>query len=305
MGAAPSGEQVTLRRGLQRAVVTEVGATLREYRTGDWPVLEGFAEDEQVSGGRGQLLLPWPNRVRDGRYAWEGQVRQLSLTEPPQHNAIHGLARWVNWRVRERDEGRALLSLRLPAQPGWPFLLDLEVEYALEDDGLRVTTSATNVGDGACPYGAGAHPFLAVGTPTIDTALLRLPAATRLLGDERQIPIGAEPVDGTPYDFRVPRPIGDLRLDFAFTDLQRDPDGRARVQLSAPEGGRSVVLWLDEHHSYLMIFSGDTLGPSRARRGLGVEPMTCAPDALNSGDGLRVLAPRERVSTTWGIEPRP
>ena len=60
---------------------------------------DGFAADEMSSGGRGQLLMPWPNRVRDGAYSFDGRDLQLALTEPRRSNASHGLARWAAWRA--------------------------------------------------------------------------------------------------------------------------------------------------------------------------------------------------------------
>jgi aldose 1-epimerase len=302
----PSGEQVLLRHGDHRAVVVEVGGGLRSYALGDWEVLDGYAPAESCSGARGQPLLPWPNRVRDGRYAFGGAEHQLPLTEPDRGNAIHGLVRWVNWTVAVRGPARVTLRYVLHPQQGWPFALELVLAYALGGDGLRVTTTATNLGDEPCPYGAGWHPYLSVGTDRIDAARLRAPGRHRAEADGQAIPVGdARPVEGTPYDFRAPRAIGDVRLDTAYRDLDRDPDGLARVELSGPDG-RAVVLWMDAGYDHLMLYTGDNLtDPGRRRAGLAVEPMTCAPNALaTGGDGLITLAPGASVSAAWGLSPR-
>jgi len=300
----PSGEQVEITHGDQRAVVVEVGGAVRAYAVGDWEVLDGYGPDEMASGARGNALLPWPNRTRDGQYEFDGAKLQLALTEPANRNAIHGLARWVNWTVGERDEHRVAMRLRLHAQAGWPFLLDLQVAYALDDDGLTVTTTATNIGTQRCPFGSGAHPYLTVGTERIDEAILEAPGATWLPSDDRGIPTGREAVGGTEYDFLEARPVGDAVLDTGYADLRRDDDGRVRVRLSAPGGERSVALWLDGAYEYLMLFTGDSLpDEQRRRRALGVEPMTCAPNALQTGDGLRVLEPGESFTGSWGIGP--
>src|ERR1700694_132484 len=73
----PSGEQYEIVFGEQRAVITEVGATLREYWSGGRAVLDGFAVSEMCSGGRGQVLMPWPNRIEDGVYEFGGHRQQL------------------------------------------------------------------------------------------------------------------------------------------------------------------------------------------------------------------------------------
>jgi aldose 1-epimerase len=294
--APPSGDQIELVLGDQEAVVTEVGAGIRTYSAGGRDVLDGYAADELASSGRGQLLIPWPNRIRDGAYELEGRRHQLDLNEPARRNAIHGLVRWSSWSVSERGADRAVLDHVLRPRPGYPFTLELQVEYLLSADGLTVVTSATNAGGETCPYGAGAHPYLTVRGETVDEAVLRVPARSVLEADERGIPVGSGPVEATELDFRDPRPVGPTRLDHCFTDLDRDEDGRVRVAIG------ETTLWADESYPYLMIFTGDGL-PDVERRSLAVEPMTCAPNAFVSGDGLILLEPGESHAAAWGIVP--
>jgi aldose 1-epimerase len=296
----PSGEQIELSAGDQRLVVVEVGAGLRAYTVGGREVLDDYAEHDMATAGRGQVLMPWPNRLEDGAYEFDGERYQLPLTEPETGNAIHGLVRWVPWSVSERDESRVALCYTLHPQPGYPFPLDLRVEYKLSGAGLRVTSTATNVGRRACPYASGAHPYLTLGTPTVDSIVLRAPGRSVLHFDERGLPLGVEPVDGTEYDFRTPRTIGTTKLDNAYTDLARDAAGLARVELSRPEGP-TVSLWLDETYPYLQLFTGDSQ-PSVDRRSIAVEPMTCAPNAFRTGEGVLVLEPGASTTSTWGIQ---
>lgn len=298
----PSGEQVELLFGDHHVVIVEVGGGLREYTYAGRPVLDGYAEDEMCQSGRGQMLIPWPNRLRDGRYEWDGGAHQLPLTEPEKQNAIHGLVRWSNWVIAEHDPQRAVMTHVLHPQTGYPFALSLELAYSLDEAGLTVQTTAVNVGAHSCPFGAGAHPYLTVGTPTVDECLLQAPGAARLEADERQIPHGVRPVEGTGYDFRAGRAIGATRLDTAYADLSRDDDGLSRVTLSS--GDARVTLWIDDAYPYLMLFTGDSLpDASRRRQGLAVEPMTCAPNAYQSHAGLITLAPGERFTGRWGISP--
>ena len=170
----PSGEQVEITLGDQRATIVEVGGALRSYQRGERAILDGYAVDEMCTGARGHTLLPWPNRIRDGAYAFAGRDYQLALTEPAQHNAIHGLVRWSSWTVAERSAEHVRMAHALYPQEGYPFALALTIEYTLSDDGLTVTTTATNVGRVACPYGTGAHPYVTVGTDRLDTATLEL-----------------------------------------------------------------------------------------------------------------------------------
>jgi aldose 1-epimerase len=297
----PSGAQFELVHGDLRATVVEVGAGLRAFTAGEREILEGYATDEMCSSGRGQVLLPWPNRIEEGAYTFDGREHRLPLTEPEARNAIHGLVRWDAWTVRERTAERVVLAHVLHPQPGYPFTLDLEVDYALSADGLTVRTRATNLGPDACPFGAGNHPYLRAGGGLVDDLVLRLPASTVLDADARGIPVGSAPVDERGLDFREPRAIGDTVLDHAFTGLKGDDDGLVRVELEDPTGVRTV-LWAEEAYGYLQVFTGDPL-PGVARRSLAVEPMTCPPNAFRTGEALVRLEPGASWTGAWGIDP--
>jgi aldose 1-epimerase len=299
---APSGEQIELALGDQRAVVVEVGGGLRTYSAGGRELLDGYGVDAMCTSGRGQVLIPWPNRLLDGSYEFEGRRHQLALTEPSAGNAIHGLVRWARWTVGEREPSRAVLEHVLHPQPGYPFALAIAIEYVLSDRGLRVQTTATNAGSSACPYGAGAHPYLAVGTSTVDPVILRAPGRTMIHADERGIPTGASSVEGTEYDFGEARTIGATKLDNAFTDLERGEDGLASVELRHPDDGTGLTLWADETYPYLQLFTGDPL-PDVNRRSLAVEPMTCPANAFRSGDGVIRLEPGSSFTSAWGLVP--
>lgn len=300
---APTGDQFLIEGGGHRAVVTESGAALRLLEHDGRPLLDGFAEDALPTGGRGQLLMPWTNRIRDGSYSFGGTDHQLALTEPSRQNASHGLVRWAAWSVEEHTANSVSLGYRLMAQTGYPWTVDLHVLYDLSADGLTVTQTATNMSGSPAPYAQGAHPYLLAGAGPVDGWELTLPAATRLLVDDRLLPSGRADVTGTAYDFRAARPVGGTVLNDAFTDLDRDADGIATVTVRDRAGGRGVDLWVDGRHRWLQVYSGDdTPAP---RRSLAVEPMTAPPDAFRSGDDLVTLAPAgepgHELSASWGI----
>lgn len=300
---APTGDQFQIEAGGYRAVVTESGAALRLLERDRRPLLDGFAEDALPTGGRGQLLMPWPNRIRDGSYSFGGTDHQLPLTEPSRHNASHGLVRWAAWSVEEHTANSVSLGYRLMAQTGYPWTVDLHVLYDLTAAGLTVTQTATNMSGSPAPYAQGAHPYLVAGAGPVDGWELTLPAATRLLVDDRLLPSGRADVAGTAYDFRAPRLVGGTVLNDAFTDLDRDADGIATVTVRDPAGGRGVELWVDGRHRWLQVYSGDDT--PTPRRSLAVEPMTAPPDAFRSGDDLVTLAPAgepgHELSASWGI----
>lgn len=299
MSVLPSGRQVEITSGDQRAVAVEVGGGLRSYDQAGVPVVDGYAEDAMVTAARGQPLLPWPNRLHGGSYTWDGESHPVPMDEPEKGNALHGLCRFRNWVVGEQSSDSVTLTLRLHPSPPYPFALDLAIRYALTGEGLLVETTATNVGDRAAPYAQGAHPYITVGE-LLDEALLTVPARRWLPTDDDQIPTGTQQVDGTAFDFREPRRIAELKIDHAFTDLERGSDGRATLLLRGAD--RAVEVWVDEGYRYLEVFTGDTVPePQRRRRGLGVEPMTAPPNAFVTGEALLRLEPGGSVTRRWGI----
>jgi aldose 1-epimerase len=297
----PSGQQFEISYGQQRATIVEVGGGVREYIDSDRDVLQPYAVDAICDAAHGAPLIPWPNRLADGRYGFEGTDYQLALTEPEKHNAIHGLLRWRNWSLIDRSADRVVVGTRLHPLAGWPFSLDVSLTYSLGEDGLCVETRATNIGDVACPFACGQHPYLSPGEGApIDLCTLQLRAETRILTDEeRQLPVGLEPVDGSEYDFRSPRQIGSLEIDHAFTDLGRDQDGRAWIRMACPDG-RTVELWADETYPVMEVFTADALAQDRRRRGLGAEPMSAPPNALQTGEMLVRLGPGDEHVGRWG-----
>jgi aldose 1-epimerase len=279
-----------------------VGGGLRTYSAWGHDLVDGYEVDQMRTSGRGQLLIPWPNRLEDGRYEFDGQTHQLPLNEPESRNAIHGLVRWVPWLIAEREPDRVVLEHWLHPRRGYPFSLGLGIEYLLSEQGLRVRTTATNVGTTSCPYGSGAHPYLTIGTQTVDSLILHSPAGSVLTTDARGLPTGTLGVEGTEYDFRRGRRLGTTALDLAFTNFERGRDGLARFKLSNEGRGASVTLWMDRSFPYAMLFTGDRL-PDVNRRSLAVEPMTCPPNAFRSGEGVIRLEPGQSFISMWGITP--
>lgn len=300
---AATGDQWVLGHGHQRAVVTEVGATLRSFTVSGVPVVAGFGPGEWSHDGRGQVLAPWPNRLGDGRYEFDGVRAEVPLDEPSRGNAIHGLVRWLPWRMVGRAQNRVTLACVLHPSPAYPFTLALSVEYRLGRDGLTVVAEAENQGAGPLPFGIGFHPYLTLSTPDVDTVRLTVPAARRLVTDERGLPTGDASVSGTEFDFSGGRLIGSSVLDTAFTGLRRDGDGRCRVTLDRPDAGPGITLWADGSFRCLMVFTGDTLDAGNRRSAVAVEPMSCPPDAFRSGEDLVTLAPGGRWGGSWGISP--
>ena len=266
----PDRREWLLQRGELTAVIRELGATLRALTFDGGDLIDGFGADEDPTSARGQVLAPWPNRLAGGSYDFEGRNGAASLNDPAHHAAIHGLVRELPFCLIQVSEDRLVLEVELQPTAAYPFSLRLRIEYRLRHDGLEVRSEATNIGSERCPFALGFHPYLSVGA-SLDSATLISPGRTVLEVDELLIPTGGvRDVAGTVFDFNQPRRIGDLVLDTAFTQLERDEAGRATVRLVGADGEPQVLLWLDSSFSYLQIFTGDTVGdPSRCGQSSG------------------------------------
>jgi aldose 1-epimerase len=296
--AIPPGAEVALRRDGATAAVAVAGATLRSWCVDDAELLDTFAPGAPADSFRGAVLAPWPNRIRDGRYRFGGVAHSLPLNEPERGAALHGLVLGERFEVVARATHTVTLACDLRPRAGYPFALRVEATYELGPDGLTFELRATNTGDAPAPFGGGLHPYL---RGRADDWVLEIPAATRVPVDERMLPSGPPvPVTGTSYDFTRARHVGRQQIDACFGDLARDAGGRARVRLAGPE--RRIEVWLDERFRFVHVYTADAVDDhARAREAIAIEPITCAPDAFNSGAGLEVLEPGATVTARCGF----
>ncbi|GAA4159810.1 aldose 1-epimerase family protein [Gryllotalpicola daejeonensis] len=307
---APTGEQYELVRttpaGTARAVITELAAGIREFQIGGVDLIEPFPVTSSPQSASGIVLSPWPNRVRAGKWVWkptegEAQTLQLPLTEPALGNASHGLLRFTAYQLADKGADFVELAATIWPQSGYPFLIDTTVRYELSDDGLTVTHCFANAGETEAPVAVGAHPYFRIGD--VDTSELKLTvhAATHFDVDEKLIPIGQSPVDGTKFDLRSPQRVGDLELNEGYGDAG---PGELAV-LTAPDGS-SVTLSGDEAFHFLQVYTHRSFATlPKGAVALAIEPMTAPADAFNSGLGIKRLAPHETWSASWSIRYAP
>jgi aldose 1-epimerase len=303
-----SGIRIDLAGGGYTAEIATVGATLRRLRAGERDLIVPFAEDEVRPFFRGAILAPWPNRVVDGTYTFDGEAQQLALTEPARGHALHGLVGWADFDVVEHGDDHVELRTVIPAQLGYPHRVEVTVVYRLGAGGLSTTVRGTNTGPTPAPWGTGPHPYLVAGPGHVDDWTLTVPADTVLtVSEERLLPTGSAPVateDGGTFDFRRPRLIADTFVDHAYTDVLRDADGTAEVRVTATDGSGTAISWGTDC-GWVQVHTGDRPEAWANRVGLAVEPMTCPPDAFNSGEGLVVLQPDASSDASWTIRALP
>lgn len=265
------GKTLHLQAGHYQAKIVTVGAGLAELTHRGRHVVIPHKPEEMPLAHLGKVLIPWPNRVADGCYQHNGKAFQLAVNDPVSHTAIHGLLAWRDWQIDQQSASEVVLTIFLPPSYGYPFALISEVIYRLEaTSGLHVFIHTQNVGDETAPYGAGAHPYLTCNLHSIDDCELVLPSCEATQGER---------------DFTTPQVIAKTSLDHTFKVL---PSGNEwEVRMTNP--AQNMSTYLRSHQPWLQVYTGEKL----ARRGLAVEPMTCPPDAFNSGVSLIHLAPGE------------
>lgn len=307
-----SGEQYVLTTeddgvGLE-AVITQRAAALRVFSAAGQHYFEPYDEDTVSPLGDGLILVPWPNRIAQGRWNLDEQVQQLDITEPKTGNAIHGLLRNTAYTVTDQGDDFVELQATVFPQHGYPFLLDTSVRYELvpqhQDDsapwGLVVTHTVSYRGEGRAPVAIGAHPYVRVAEEPTSDLILKTSAESVYVTDERKIPTEKIPVSGQ-YDLRDGRQVGQLSLDHGFGDLSLAESGRYEHVLEA-QNGETVTVWGDHNFAYVQIFTPDNF-PTGVGKAVAIEPMTAPADAFNTGEGLTWLENGQVWVAQWGIQP--
>lgn len=292
--------RIRLSAGGYSAVISEVGAAVRSLRHGDRElVLDGGAA-LPAPPFAGAILAPWPNRIADGRYTFDGQVQQLAINDVPHRAALHGLALYATWeRVRANGRSVVLRHIVRP-QPGYPFAIELLARFELDDAGLHTTLTATNIGCGPAPVGLSSHLHLQTGTGSpVDDWTLELPCHDVLVVDDRLLPVRVEAVAGSELDFTTPRRLGPTVVDHAFTSTDAGPSGRSAATLRDAAGCGVQMTWTSAC-PWLQVYTVDSDDPGLHRRGVAIEPMTCAPNAFNDLDQPVLDAGAQR-SIDWSV----
>ena len=291
MANLASGRNIVLQAGEYRARAVAVGAGLAELTYKGGGLITSYGNNEFAPHYMGKILLPWPNRVAAGQFSRDGVDYQLPVNDMKHNAALHGLIAWVEWQVAEVSDSEVTFKALVPPRPGYPWTLRSTVNYSLDSrKGLTITVQTTNIGEEAAPYGVAAHPYISFDGALVDNYELSVPAKAAAVMDENLIPVGQRAAEGHVHTSGV---IGEAVLDDAYTDL---PEGTWEVTIRDTASGHGAVVSSDAR--WIQVYSGDQLG----RTGLAIEPMSCAPNAFNSGDGLAVLEPGASHRFSYAIK---
>ncbi|MFF3914259.1 aldose 1-epimerase [Streptomyces sp. NPDC001852] len=303
-----------------RVVLALRGATLLSWQVRHGAagrlkeLTDGYREEEELlsqDGVRAGLMAPFTNRVADGRYRYDGHDHDLLPGRLGDRTIYHGLVRETPFDLvhttTTTDSARLLLhttSIRPDRYPGYPFALDVEVEFTVTATELTIQIRATNVGDTTAPFAAGWHPYFTLSRP-IDDLLLHIPAHTLIRTDASLIPLTGDAallaLDDCPgMDFRAPKRLGDAVIDACYADLTPGPGGRIETALTDPATGEELRVWQDR--GYMHVFTGDTLARDR-RASIALEPVETMTNAFNRPEHAAALAlePGRRREFGFGV----
>ncbi|WP_159610740.1 aldose 1-epimerase family protein [Glutamicibacter sp. JC586] len=298
-----NGQVLTLKAHGFTAEIATLGATLVSLEYQGRPLVRAFDPLGERPAYSGAILAPWPNRVTDGNYRWDGVQYQLPLSEPARGHALHGLVTDDLFTPGEHADQSLELRTTISPSEGYPFEIQLAITYQLEAQGLRITAAVTNNGSQAAPFGWGSHAYLVAPGKNVNGWNLSLPAQrVQLIEGERLLPKDVVSVDSTELDFRSARVVGDTFIDHAYTGLDAGEDQLIRAVLTDENGIGSQVIW-DETQPWVQIHTADRDDPELNRTGLAIEPMTCPPGAFNSGEDVIRLEPGSSHQTSWVIAP--
>lgn len=284
--------------GDYEAKIRKSGAGLDSLTFKGRNLIEPF-ELNQPERYRGDVLAPWPNRIRDGKYVFEGTKFQLELTEPSRSNALHGLVNRIPWSPEYLDTKKVKLSYELNKPQYYPATLNFQIQYEICVSGLLIELEVKNVGKISGPLGVSIHPYLIADSDSrVDEWVLKMPSSRYFRVDEqRLLPLEIATTPSN-LDFRNFQKIGNSFIDHAFEIDAAIADQEIRVL--APSGN-GVGMSYSKNLTWIQIHTADRDGGVDSRRCLAVEPMSCPPDAFNSGLNLVKIAPNQLEKWSWKI----
>ncbi|MEZ4886938.1 MAG: hypothetical protein R3E32_19570 [Chitinophagales bacterium] len=241
-------------------------------------------------------LLPFPNRLKDGNYSFEGKNYQFPITDTNCHNALHGFVfdKTMKLQKVELTPSYAQVSLEYVYNGElayYPFPFHLQIGYTLMDKQLIVDTKITNSGNTKIPIGIGFHPYFQFPSK-VDALQLQLPKCQKIEVEGKMIPTGKK-MNYTHFEEKTT--IGNLSLDTAFKANPTDSNSY-KIHLTDPQNGLQLTYFQDTIFPYFQVFT-----PSH-RNSIAIEPMSCNVDAFNNGEGLTILERGETWAGSFGVE---
>ena len=295
--------QITLEnkdRSIVFSILPQLGGCVSLLKLNGISILDEFADATEIETNpayKNVFLLPFPNRLKDGKYNFNGKTYQFPINDKTNNTALHGFTDFNNLQIAsfESNEKDAHLVLKGDydgSNPAYPFSFETTLSFELTNDNtFTATIQIQNTDNSEFPIGTGWHPYFKLGEK-INDCQLQLPLVQKVICDDNMIPVGKT----VSFDkFNDSSTINDTQLDTAF--LLSSTAGKAKVIFKNDK--TTIEYWQETgigKFNYLQIYTPDH------RNALAIEPMTCNIDAFNNGDGLIVLKPKEILKASFGMK---
>ncbi|MFP4340457.1 MAG: aldose 1-epimerase [Cyclobacteriaceae bacterium] len=267
-------------------------------------IIDGFSDYEMLQTDerfRSAWLFPWVNRIKDGKYSFEGREYQLPVNEKQRNTALHGFAFGQKFILEDVGLSENIATARFTYRydghfPGYPFPFDLELDYVFSGkEGFTANYQVTNQGKFNMPFGAGFHPYFCFDDRDVSGWHLQLPDIKHhFLTDERLIPTG----ETVSFDhFTQPKPLGDIELDHCFALAAEDE--KVETILYDAEKKQQIRVWQEcgeDQFNFLQVFIPPT------RDVIALETISSGIDAFNNGQGLIIIEPGQSREASMGIQ---
>lgn len=289
----------------QVGILPQTGASIASgqiYRNGQWldfmrpTAVENYSLASETASF---LLLPWSNRIRDGKFRFNHTNYQLEI-HPEYKSAIHGVVRDYAWQIVSSSENQISLTYNTADHQNvnFPFQFSAQIEFKLAGKNFAISLSLKNEDSQPMPAGFGHHPyFLRTLSNAADLVMLEVPCA-RHWQLQDGLPTG-EVIPVTPrVDFQRMRTLRDELVDDCLTDRSAHQPIRFKYMQSNQE----ILLHCDRVFEHVIIYTPE------GKDFFAVEPVTNANDGFNlysqgiAGSGVFVLQPDEVKSGTIRFE---
>jgi aldose 1-epimerase len=268
------------------------------------PTLARALAERDVRSTSGYPLVPYSNRIGEGRFRFEDVSYKLDLNSVIPMHPIHGVGWLRPWSVRNVKSvrtgqqtmiGRVTLALTHvasgPNDRAWPWSFEALQNFELDDDQLRWGIAVTNRDTRAMPAGIGMHPFF----PKTPATEVRFAARSVWRNNDRMLPLGRTPVPPE-WNFTARRPTAELNVDNCFGGWS------GGAQIVWPERGWGLQIDADPVFGHLVVFT------TPARDSIAIEPISHANNAVNlvheyNDTGLVALQPGQTLSGSFTMRP--
>ncbi len=272
-------------RSIDVGIAPDLGSNMFRFRAGTHDIIYSEPDVLKKMGFTGNFVLwPFPNRVHDKRYSYQGEEYSLADVVRVESDAalIHGLVMDRQWQYEQPIIGADAATVTTyvevnsstPRYAGYPFESRLSLTYTLTRSGVTCIYRVQNKGSRVLPFGFALHPYFSLLSGR-DETFVTLPARTVMEADDALLPTGRLlDVSGIMYamfDLRQPVAIGCLNLDHVYTDLQP----RAHAVIDYRQQAMQLAISATDDFTHAVIYA-----PPNSSS-FCLEHQTCSTDAIN------------------------